>query len=361
MRAARYYGARDLRVEDVPDPHPAADELLLRVIVTGVCGTDAKEWASGPYMFPIETADPATGHRGPMIPGHEIAGRVVAIGEGVQGFTDGALVVSGAGISCGRCSWCRRGSTNLCERYATVGLQRDGGLAEFVAVPARTCVDIAEYELTPDVAALAQPMSIGVHAMRKGRLEQGDVAVVIGIGAIGTFVTHAAVSRLATVVAVDVDKARLEQAARLGVTHVVDPTNDIGLGGYLAEHDLMPTVIYEASGTTVGLASALDAATRGTRLVAIGLQGAHLALDVLDLTLREIELIGSNAHVFAADLAAALDLLAAREAGWSDVAPIAIPLDAVVEGALEPIANGTTQQIKTLIDPWASAARATAT
>jgi len=354
-----YYGARDIRIEDAPDPSPKADELLLRVAVTGVCGTDAKEWASGPYMFPIAIPDPVTGHSGPMIPGHEIVGRVVAVGEAVNGFSEGALVVSGAGISCGRCPWCRRGRTNLCERYATVGLQRHGGLAEFVAVPAGTCVDVAPYGLAPDVAALAQPMSIGVHAMRRGRLRPGEAAVVIGIGGVGTFLTHAAVSRGATIVAVDVDAHRLGQATRLGATHVLDPTSGIDVERYLAERDLVPAVIYEVSGTTVGLASALGAATRGTRLVAIGLQGQHLSLDTLDLTLREIELIGSNAHVFARDLSEALRLLAAREAGWSDVAPMAVPLDSLVDEALVPMATGTARQIKTLIDPWATAPRAT--
>lgn len=129
-------------------------------------------------MFPIAIPDPVTGHSGPMIPGHEIVGRVVAVGEAVNGFSEGALVVSGAGISCGRCPWCRRGRTNLCERYATVGLQRHGGLAEFVAVPAGTCVDVAPYGLAPDVAALAQPMSIGVQGQHLSLDSLVDEALV---------------------------------------------------------------------------------------------------------------------------------------------------------------------------------------
>lgn len=359
MRAAVYHGTRDIRIEDVPDPRPAADELLLRVSVTGVCGTDAEEWSSGPHLYAIGRAHPVTGHQGPIIPGHEIAGTVVAVGDAVDGFAQGALVVSGAGMSCGRCLWCRSGRTNLCERYATVGLQRNGGLAEFVAVPAETCVDATRYGLIPDVAALAQPMSVAVHAVGRGRLERDEVAVVIGIGGIGAFLTHAAVSRGATLVAVDVDAARLDQATRLAAAHVLDPTSGVALDRYLVDHDLVPAVIYEASGTSAGLESALAAAAKGTRVVTVGLQRRKRSLDLRDLTLREIDLIGTNAHVLATDLSEALRLLAAREHGWSDLAPTALPLDAVVEGALEPIANGAAQQIKTLIDPWISSPRTT--
>lgn len=107
---------------------------------------------------------PHFGHRGPIIPGHEFTGIVRQVGAGVDGFNEGDLVASGAGISCGECVRCRRMRTNLCERYSTVGLSRDGALAEYVTVPAATCLQVAPYGLTPDAAALAQPMSIAVHA-----------------------------------------------------------------------------------------------------------------------------------------------------------------------------------------------------
>ena len=90
-----------------------------------------------------------------MIPGHELSGRVVAVGEGVSGFAPGTVVASGAGISCGECFQCRAGLTNLCLRYSTVGLHRDGGLAQLCAVPAATCLDVAQYGLDEQVAALA--------------------------------------------------------------------------------------------------------------------------------------------------------------------------------------------------------------
>ena len=358
MRAAVFYGNHDIRIEEAPIPTVGRDELLLEVLVVGVCGTDAAEFDAGPSMFPIAHRDRQTGHEGPMIPGHEFVGRVEAVGSEVEGFEVDMQVVSSAGVACGRCHWCRRGQTNLCRDYWTVGLERNGALAEYVAVPASVCMDVAPYGLTTDAAALAQPMSIGVHAVGRGRLEAGDVAVLIGTGAIGTFMAHAAAATGATVVAVDLDDRRLFQARQLGAAHIVNP-DEVSAAQYLAENALIPTVVYEVTGSTAGLDAALAATARGTRLVLVGHQTHHRTLDLDDLILREVEVIGSNASVFDVDLPRALSVIAAREAGWADIAPVALPLEDLVAGALEPIARGTSAQVKTLIDPRSARSRPT--
>jgi (R,R)-butanediol dehydrogenase/meso-butanediol dehydrogenase/diacetyl reductase len=358
MRAAVFYGNHDIRIEDVPTPIAGRDELLLEVLAVGVCGTDAAEYDTGPMMFPIAHRDRQTGHEGPMIPGHEFVGRVEAVGGEVVGFEVGMEVVSSAGVACRRCHWCRRGRTNLCRDYWTVGLERNGALAEYVAVPASICMDVAPYGLTTDAAALAQPMSIGVHAVGRGRLEARDVAVLIGTGAIGTFMTHAAAADGATVVAVDLDDRRLLQAQQLGAAHIINP-DETNAAQYLEEHALTPSVVYEVTGSTAGLDAALALTMRGTRLVLVGHQRHHRTLDLDDFILREVELVGSNASVFDVDLPKALRLIAAREAGWADIAPVALPLEEVVSGALEPIVSGTSSQIKTLIDPRSDQSRPT--
>ena len=126
MRAAVYYGSRDIRVLQVPRPIPKPGEVLVRVLRNGLCGTDATEWAHGPVMIPLHEPHPHSHHVGPMILGHEIVGEVVTAPEG-SGLTPGMLAASGAQVACGHCRNCREGRINVCDRLWTLGLQADGG------------------------------------------------------------------------------------------------------------------------------------------------------------------------------------------------------------------------------------------
>jgi (R,R)-butanediol dehydrogenase/meso-butanediol dehydrogenase/diacetyl reductase len=355
MLAAVFHGRRDIRVSEVAVPVPKPDELLLRVATVGVCGTDAHEYATGPHMFPVTRRHPISGHLGPFIPGHELSGYVVDRGSEVTGFEIGALIGSGAGISCGKCHWCRRGATNLCARYVTVGLQVGGGLAQYAVVPAAICVDVSSLGLSPDVAALAQPMSVAVHAMRRGRLESGDVAVIVGAGGIGAFLTYAASRSGADVVVVDLDEKRLRVASSLGAGRTVLSGPSLDLRTTMS--DSVPTVIYEVTGTVSGLQLAIDAAQPGTRVVLVGIQGRAAEIDLTRVTLGELDLIGTNAHVFSVDFPEALRLLAMRDEGWGDIAPVVLPLRDLVDDGLVPVVEGRAERIKTLIDPWADRPR----
>ena len=341
MQAAVFHGSGDIRVMEVPVPTPGEDELLIRVAAVGVCGTDAHEFASGPHMFPTD----------PFIPGHEFAGDVVGAGGSVVGFAIGDLVASGAGVSCGQCSWCDRGATNLCRVYETVGLQRQGALAEYVVAPAMVCMNVGAHGLTADVAALAQPMAIAVHAMRRGRVDSDDRAVIIGAGSIGAFLTHAVTAAGVETIVLDLDEERLELATRLGASQTQTPGDQSGVEG--------ATVIYEVTGTQEGLALAFDLAGPGTRLVLVGIQGEPSETAFRDVTLGELELIGTNAHVFSHDFPEAVRLLSSRQEGWDDIAPKAFPLRDVVTEGLLPLVEGRATRIKTLIDPRATEIRTT--
>jgi (R,R)-butanediol dehydrogenase / meso-butanediol dehydrogenase / diacetyl reductase len=359
MRAAVFHGQGDVRIEDVADPTPAGGELLVEVRAVGICGTDAHEFASGPHMFPIHHQHPSSGHVGPMIPGHEFTGVVRHVGAGVTGFAEGDLIASGAGISCGECIQCHRMRTNLCQRYATIGLQRNGALAQYVSVPASTCLQVAPFGLTADAAALAQPMSIAVHAMRRGRLGADDQAVIIGAGGIGAFLTYAATSVTENVAVVDLDQERLKIADKLGASHVLQTGNADEVSQAVQDWGMDPTVIYEVSGTIAGLRTALSVLPRGGRLVLVGLQSQPIEWDVRTLSLVEHEVIGTNAHVCAHDMPTSLELLAKRDDPWTDIAPVALSLDELVEEGIRPLVERRSTRIKTLIDPWAREARPT--
>jgi len=356
MRAARFHGIGDLRIERVPVPAPGPGELLLRVLACGVCGSDAGELRRSAMIASLEEPHPASGHVGPVTMGHEFAGEVVALGEGVGGVAVGAVVACGAGVSNGGGPARRAARTNLLPSYYTLGFHADGGLAEYVVAPAAICFDVAPYGLSADAAALAQPMAIAVHAARSGRAVAGEQAVVLGAGGIGVNIAAALAGWGVEVVVADVDPTRLPIAAAVGAHHTVAAPE---LEDLLAREQISPDVVFEVSGSTAGLDTAFAIAPRGGRIVPAGFQKQPYALDVKRLTMDERELIGTVAHVAADDMPEALRLLAARSAGWSDVAPLAIPLERLHDDALQPLLEGTATRIKTLIDPHIAAPRPT--
>ncbi|HTW98084.1 MAG TPA: alcohol dehydrogenase catalytic domain-containing protein [Acidimicrobiales bacterium] len=358
MRAAVYHGRRDVRVEELPDPVPSPGELVLEIHAAGVCGSDAKEFAEGPFAIPLHGKHPVTGHGGPTVLGHEIAGRVVAIGRGVEGFELGEVVACGGGMSCGTCRPCRAGRTNLCTSYATLGHHRHGGLAQFCAVPSSICLSVRPFGLEEDAAALAQPMAIAVHAASQARLTGGSSALVIGVGGIGAPLVYVLASQGIEVTVVDLRTDRLALARELGAASTVVPAEGTRIAEVLAGDGIRrPEAVFEVSGSEAGLLDALDSVDPGGQVVAVGLHAVPRAIDVRRLTLRELQLHGTNAHAFATDLPRALSLLAARHSGWGDLAPCALTLEEVVPSALVPLAEGASRQVKYLVDPFAALAR----
>lgn len=330
MRAAVFHGPHDVRIEKVPDPPaPAPDDVLLEVTRAAICGTDASEWAEGPILC-----------RPGVVLGHEFVGRVAAVGSGVARLRVGDRVVSGAGISCGRCRWCRLGRTNLCAEYRTLGLQVDGGLAEYVTSPAAICRVVPDV-CDDDAAAMTQPLAVALHALSRVAVGQDEAVAVIGAGGIGSFIVAGASRRASggRVVALDLDDERLATAAALGAGETVNAA-----GRDLAELLLELTdgvgfdVVIEASGAPHAPAGAIAGTRRGGRVLLVGLHGAPRALELTPMIVREVDIFTTVAHVCDSDIPAALELLAE-----SDVAAVAagarIPLEALVEDGLRPLAE----------------------
>jgi (R,R)-butanediol dehydrogenase/meso-butanediol dehydrogenase/diacetyl reductase len=347
MRAAVYHGAHDVRIAEVPTPRPAAGEVLLRVLRSGMCGTDATDWKGGPKSFPVDHAHPVTGHEGPLVFGHEFIGEVVEQGEGAV-TPVGALVASGAGVSCGECDRCREGRTNLCRRYYTLGLSTAGGMAEYVAVPEATLVPVPE-GLSPDAAGLAQPLAVGLHAARRSGARDGDRVVLIGAGAIGTFVL-AALRSLADVdlTVVDFPGPRLERATRLGASRVVPAGPDAPARVRDALGDAGADVVIEASGAPGQLDVAIGLARPGGTVLQVGLPSSRQEIDVWSLVMREVTIQTTLAHVVAEDLRPALELLAGTALA-EELLEGVYPIGAVAE-QLERLATGRLEG-KVLFDP----------
>jgi (R,R)-butanediol dehydrogenase/meso-butanediol dehydrogenase/diacetyl reductase len=353
MKAVVLHAAGDVRIEERPDaPAPGPGEVRLRVTRVGLCGTDASEYAAGPMMTPLKTRHPNSGVLGPVVLGHEFIGVVESTGPGSDRFTVGDRVAAGAGVWCGRCDWCERGQTTLCPSYWTYGLSADGALTRQVTVPEVMLHPVAP-QVSDDNAALAQPLAVGLHALDRSRIRPGDVVVVHGVGAIGSFIIAGLKAAGAgAIVAVDIDDSRLETAAKLGAgvtvnASSVDPLEVVRdlTGSALAD------VTIEASGVPDGLTRVQRLTRRGGTILLVGLPKGEVSFTAADLILREIDVMTTVAHVCDRNLPAALDLLARRDLA-SVLVERVVPLDRVVEDALIPMTDGTARG-KLLVDTQA--------
>jgi threonine dehydrogenase-like Zn-dependent dehydrogenase len=351
MRAAVYHGPGDVRIESVPEPGPPGPgELVVEVLRGAICGTDSSEYAHGPHLIPLHERHPNSGHVGPVVLGHEYVGRVTELGEGVVDFAVGDRVVTGAGVSCGDCAWCRAGRTNLCAHYYTLGLHTHGGLATSAKSPASICVAVPD-ECPDDAAAMAQPLAVALHALNRGRVEPGETVVIIGVGGIGALMVGGAAGRgLEHVIAVDVDEGRLATARALGAEHTVDATRQDSVeavrkltGGDGAD------VVIEASGAPSSPGQALEMVRRGGRVVILGLQSKPVALDLFDVAMREIEISSALAHVCADDLPVALDILTRTDLA-DTILDRVISLDRLVDDGLGALVERRAAG-KILVDP----------
>ena len=330
MRAAVFHGPHDVRIENVPDPvAPAPGEVVLEVTRAAICGTDAAEWDHGPVLC-----------RPGVVLGHEFVGRVVGLGDDVAALRIGDRVVSGAGISCGRCRWCLSHRTNLCAEYRTLGLQVDGGLAEYVTSPAAICHPVPD-ACEDDAAAMTQPLAVALHALSRVAQGPSDAVAVIGAGGIGSFIVAGAARRAVDgrLVAIDIDDERLATARALGAGETANATGR-DLAGLLLEltDGVGFDIVIEATGTPDAPSAAIAGTRRGGRVLLVGLHGAPRPIDLTPMILREVDICTTVAHVCDSDIPAALELLAASDVAAVTAGP-RIPLDALVEHGLQPLAE----------------------
>lgn len=263
MRAARYYGNRDLRLEDVPEPVLRRDELLLRVQVAGICGTDVHEYYDGPIFTRASEPHPLTGVKNPVILGHEFCGAVVEVGADVDDVPIGSLVVANPLETCGRCVNCLEGAFNLCPLRAAHGLTRAGGAFSDLTTVKRSMAHVLPEGVTVEQGALAEPMAVALRAVIRTGAERGQVVAVHGAGPIGIGVLLALRARGIETIASDPSAVRRQSLAALGFEHVLDPAEtDVVTAireltnGRGADHSVdaagVPTALGSALATTAG-------------------------------------------------------------------------------------------------------------
>ncbi|MFP4634890.1 MAG: L-threonine 3-dehydrogenase [Nitriliruptoraceae bacterium] len=263
--------APGLELRDMPEPEVGINDVLVRVLKTGICGTDLHihhwdEWAQS-AIHP------------PLIVGHEFVGEVVAVGDNVNDFVPGDRVSGEGHLVCGRCRNCMAGRRHLCAATESVGVTRAGAFAEYISLPMTNLWHHAD-EVPDDVAAIFDPFGNAVHAALAFRVLGEDV-LITGAGPIGQMA--AAVVRHAGaryVVITDVNPRRLEQAARFGVTRTVDVTRE-RIAEVQAELGMAEgfDVALEMSGDASALRESIENMAHGGRIALLGIQTEEIAID----------------------------------------------------------------------------------
>lgn len=317
MRAAVFMGEGRLVLEDRPEPVPAAGEVLVEVEACGICGSDLA-------VLDVPPRHPATPG---VILGHEMVGRVAALGDGVSTVEVGARVIIDPDPKCGACPSCRAGRPATCERIVALGVYRDGALARLVTAPAATCNPIAE-TVPASIAALAEPLACVVNGTNKAALRPGESAVVFGGGAIGCL--FAAVLRAggaSTVVVVEPNPARAPVAAAVGATDVLTPE------AWAAQREVVlpggADVVVDAVGSV--LPQAIDAAAMSGRVVVFGMNSnARPAVRQVEITEKGLTIFGS--YITAFTFPQAIRLLESGSLTLEPLVSAVMPLARVEEG-----------------------------
>jgi 2-desacetyl-2-hydroxyethyl bacteriochlorophyllide A dehydrogenase len=319
MRAVVIDAPGSIRVDTVPDPTPRPDEVLVRVGACGICGTD---------LHIIDGDSPLA--RYPIIPGHEFAGEVVALGSaiaqengnGEASITVGSRVAIEPNLYCGHCDFCRTGHENLCLYYAAVGVTTNGAIAQYVAVPIKKAYALPD-TMSLREAALIEPVSCAVHGMHSLNPRSGDTFLIVGAGTMGLLLLQLALRGGASrVVMVDVNEQRLKRAEQLGVTRTY---NDIKRA--LLDEPLGFNCVIDATGVPAVIENAFTAVKRGGKLMIFGVAPAEarISLSPFRIYNDEITVIGSMAVLFS--FQPALDLISAGVVNTEAMLTTAFPLE----------------------------------
>ncbi len=351
MKAARFHGQGDIRIDDVPEPIPGPGQVQVAVDWCGICGTDLHEYLEGPIFIPAKGAPhPITGQEVPVVMGHEFAGVVSGVGRGVTDITEGDRVAVEPYYVCGECSACAAGRYNICRKLGFIGLAgQDGGFAEKCVVDRRWIHPLGD--LPTDVGALVEPLAVAYHAVRLSGLKPGGAAVVFGTGPIG-LVTVASLKATGAgqVIAVEPAAARKAKAEIAGADVVLDPT-DTAVGD--AVRDLTggagADVAFECAGIDAVLASAIGAVRPGGRVVNVAIWGHPASVAMNDLVLSEIDVIGSLAYC--GDHPDTIRLLQEGKVAAEQFITGRIGLDDLVSGGFRELIDNKEENVKILVSP----------
>ncbi|KAF9452076.1 2,3-butanediol dehydrogenase [Macrolepiota fuliginosa MF-IS2] len=359
MRAGRYYGPGDIRVDDIPSPVPKSGQVKVKVMPVppnGICGSDLHAYVTRVPGYPSNEPHRTTGETAPVTLGHEFSGTIVDVGPGVDA-TKWALGTDVAiepifGCSKGDCFPCSNGTCNICPRGGFIGISGwGGGLSEYIAVDLRY-VHILPKEVSLEVGACIEPLAVAYYAVKRSGFTAGQTVLVVGAGPIGLFLLKVlrSIDPTGTIIVSEPAAIRREFALEHGATHVIDPKAEqvpsavkrtIAPGVHLA---------FDAAGIQASLDACLDSLRQRGTYVNVAIWETKATLDVNLILAKELLFTGTLGYDRIHPEVIAL-VAAGKITGIEKLITRRISLDDVVEDGFKRLLNEKEKHVKILVHP----------
>ena len=352
MKAAIWYGRRDIRVEDVPEPPPPPPgQVKIEVAWCGICGTDLHEYLGGPIKIPANAPHPMTGVQAPVILGHELTGKIVEVGSGVDHLKIGDRVVPQTLIGCLECHWCKSGLMGLCSSLAFLGKSwHSGGFSQFVNVYEYMCYKLLP-EVSDEIGAMVEPFAAAVRAIHQAKIKPGESVAIIGAGPIGLMALQVVrIMGAGQVVAIEPVAKRRKFTLQCGATEVIDPKTQDQLGA-ISEFTAGAgvDVVIECAGVEATGIMAGRMARRQGRVIILGVFEQPAPLDYADLVFGEKLVQGSMGGFGVFD--EAIQIMAEGKFQGDPLITARIGLDEIVAEGFEALIKDKEKHIKILVSP----------
>lgn len=347
MKAARWYAAKDIRIENTEIPTPKENQVKISVKFTGICGSDLHEYKDGPQLIPVDKPYSLNGHQGTTTLGHEFSGIVEEVGQNVKNIQKGDRVTIEPIFRNPESPFISSGEYNLSEPLGFVGLTSNGGFAKYVVVEDYMVHKIPE-SMTFEQAAIVEPAAVAAYAVQRSGMKMGDSILIIGAGPIGLLTVQVALAMGASQIFVsDLSENRLKKAKEVGATHVFN-AKDSDIPEKIKKLTGNGVDVYiDAAGVQASFDTGINSLRNGGTAVLVALFGKPVTHDALNQTLRELTIIGTAAYrnIFPEVIA----LISSGRLPVEKLVTSVIPLNEIVENGFEKLVNDPSE-VKILVD-----------
>lgn len=347
MKAARWYAAKDIRVEETIIPTPNDNQVKIAVKFTGICGSDLHEYTNGPQLIPVDKPYSLNGHQGTTTLGHEFSGVVEEVGKNVKNIKKGDRVTVEPIFKNPESPFIATGEYNLSEPLGFVGLTSNGGFAKYVVVEDYMVHKMPD-SMTFEQGAIVEPAAVAAYAIQKSRMKMGDTVLIAGAGPIGLLTVQVALASGASQIFVsDLSENRLRKAKEIGATQTFD-ARDEEIPQKIREITGKGVDIFiDAAGAQASFDTGINSLRNGGTAVLVALFGKKVTHDALNQTLRELTIIGTAAYrnIFPQVIA----LINSGKLPVEKLVTSVISLDEIVENGFETLVNDPSE-VKILVD-----------